>query len=109
MGLNPVRVGIVKDPRDYRWSSYRTHAYGRKDFLVDEHPIYQEFSGDELERRRKYRDFVEGMLQTKGAMMGEMNRRVIYGGEAFVGSLRKNYGVEGIIRPVGRPKKKDKK
>ena len=37
--LNPVRAGIVKDPGDYRWSSYRAYAYGKKDTLVDEHPI----------------------------------------------------------------------
>jgi len=85
------------------------YAYGRKDFLVDEHPIYRELSRDELERRRRYRAFVEGMLHTKDAMRGEMNRRAIYGGEMFVGSLRKNYGMEGMIRPIGRPKNKDKK
>ena len=85
------------------------YAYGRKDFLVDEHPIYRELSRDELERRRRYRAFVEGMLHTKDAMRGEMNRRAIYGGERFVGCFRKNYGIEGMIRPIGRPKKKDKK
>ena len=37
--LNPVRAGIVKDPRDYRWSSYRAYAYGKKDSLIDKHPI----------------------------------------------------------------------
>jgi putative transposase len=26
--LNPVRAGMVKDPGDYRWSSYRGHAFG---------------------------------------------------------------------------------
>ena len=25
--LNPVRAGMVKDPGDYRWSSYRSHAF----------------------------------------------------------------------------------
>jgi putative transposase len=25
--LNPVRAGLVKDPGDYRWSSYRAHAF----------------------------------------------------------------------------------
>lgn len=53
---------------------------------------------------------MEGMLRTKDAMRGgKMNRRTIYGGEKFVGSLRKNYEIEGMIRPIGRPKKKDKK
>ena len=28
--LNPVRAGMVTDPGDYRWSSYRTHSFGRR-------------------------------------------------------------------------------
>lgn len=27
--LNPVRAGMVRDPVDYRWSSYRANALGR--------------------------------------------------------------------------------
>jgi len=49
------------------------------------------------------------MLRTKDAMKREMNRRTTDGGERFVGSLRKNYEIEGMIRPIGRPKKEDKK
>jgi len=28
--LNPMRGGMVKDPADYLWSSYRAHAFGQK-------------------------------------------------------------------------------
>src|SRR4030042_7164252 len=69
--LNPVRAGIVKAPRDYRWSSYRVYAYGKKDLLVDEHLIYLELSKDESKRRKRYREFVRGVLRSKGAMRGE--------------------------------------
>lgn len=103
--LNPVRAGIVKAPRDYRWSSYRAYAYGKRDSLVDEHPIYHELSEDEPNRRKRYREFVEGMLRSKEAMRGEMDRRAIYGGEVFAGKLKKMYEVEEIIKPIGRPKK----
>ena len=27
--LNPVRAGMVSDPADYTWSSYRAHAFGQ--------------------------------------------------------------------------------
>jgi putative transposase len=40
VSLNPVRSGIVEDPREYRWSSYGVYGYGKKDGLVDELPIY---------------------------------------------------------------------
>jgi hypothetical protein len=29
MELNPLRAGMVTDPGDYRWSSYRAHASDR--------------------------------------------------------------------------------
>ena len=49
------------------------------------------------------------MLRTKGAMRGEMDRRTIYGSRMFVGQLRKDYEIEEMVRPVGRPKKKMEK
>jgi putative transposase len=87
--LNPVRAGLGKDPRDYQWSSYRVYAHGKKDSLVDKHPIYRELSEDEPNRRKRYREFVKGMLRSKDAMRGEMERRAIYGSEVFSGKLRK--------------------
>jgi putative transposase len=107
--LNPVRAGLVKDPRDYQWSSYRVYGYGRKDLLVDEHPIYRELSKTESDRRKRYREFVWGMLRSRGAMRGEMDRRAIYGGEAFAGELKKKYEIEEVIKSKGRPKKKGKR
>src|SRR5208283_5659512 len=56
--LNTVRARIVNDPKEYKWSSYNVYAYGKRDVLVDEHPIYMEQSGDDTERRRRYREFV---------------------------------------------------
>jgi hypothetical protein len=39
--LNPVRVGMVSDPADYRWSSYRRNAEGGADAVVTEHAELQ--------------------------------------------------------------------
>lgn len=36
--LNPVCAGMVRHPRDYRWSSYHGRAIGRPDPLLDEDP-----------------------------------------------------------------------
>lgn len=106
--LNPVRAGIVRDPKKYRWSSYRAYAYGKKDLLVDEHVIYQELSKDSSRRKERYREFVRGMLQSRGAMKGEMERRMIYGSGVFVDKVKKVYELEEIIKPVGRPNAEQK-
>ena len=56
-----------------------------------------------------YFTFAPEMLSTKDARRGEMDCRVIYGSGMFVGHLRKNYEIEEIVRPVGRPKNKGEK
>jgi putative transposase len=103
--LNPVRAKIVEDPREYNWSSYNTYAYGRKDYITDRHSIYEELSKDESERRRKYREFIMGMLRERDSMRGEMNRRVLYGSDDFIDKLTVQYKIGAVIKTIGRPRK----
>lgn len=91
--LNPVRAKMAEDPKDYQWSSYRAYAYGKRDVPVDEHPVYLQLSGDEGERRRKYREFVRGMLKETEAMKGEMDRRIVYGSELISSSPKDQWVV----------------
>src|SRR4030066_1008452 len=102
--LNPVRAKIAADPKDYTWSSYRVYAYGKRDMLVDEHPVYLQLSEDEVERKRKYREFVRGMNKEKEAMKGEMDRRIVYGSESFVQEMSAVYKISEKIRQMGRQK-----
>ena len=104
-----MRAGIIDDPKDYIWSSYNVYAYGRKNLLVDEHPIYRELSRNEAEQRERYREFVKGMIRDKKAMKGEMDQRVIYGGKDFIEEVKGKYGMEEIIKSEGRPKGDGKK
>ena len=103
--LNPVRAKVVEDPKDYKWSSYTVYAYGEKHGLVDEHPIYKRLSKEETERRKRYREFVRGMLRERKAMKGEMDKRTIYGSKDFTDGVRDSYGIDEVVRPKGRPRK----
>lgn len=107
--LNPVRAKIVEDPKDYRWSSYPVYAYGHRDAVTDVHEIYRALSGEEGRRKKKYREFVRGMMETKKALKGEMEKRQVYGNEDFIRELNKSYTVSPVIKPVGRPKTAQKK
>ncbi|GBE06709.1 transposase IS200 like protein [bacterium BMS3Abin10] len=109
--LNPIRAGLVEKPGDYRWSSYKVYAYGYRNEIVDQHPIYEDFGNTTEERQEKYREFIAGMLEDEDMMKGKMDRRVVYGSEAFSGKIENEYKVKPIIRRLGRPKKanKDKK
>jgi putative transposase len=52
---NPVRAGIVSDPREYEWSSVRHNADGRNDPLVGEHSLYLALGRDRAARSAAYR------------------------------------------------------
>lgn len=103
--MNPVRAGIVEDPKDYRWSSYNAYAYGKGDVIVDKHHIYKRLSADEAQRRRQYRELVRGMIKKNKAMRGEMDRRVIYGSDAFIAKMSEEHKISPVTKHRGRPRK----
>ena len=53
--LNPVRAKMVAHPRDYSWSSYRAHAYGKADPLIADHALYRSLGRTQAERQKSYR------------------------------------------------------
>ena len=63
--LNPVRGGLVDNPEDHVWSSYRCYISPEgqaKQTLVDVSPVLQLFGEDPQARRLAYERFVrEGM------------------------------------------------
>jgi putative transposase len=50
--LNPVRAGLVSDPAEYRWSSFRSNASGVHDRLIVPHSLYTSL-GQSAERRQQ--------------------------------------------------------
>jgi putative transposase len=101
--LNPVRARMVKDPKAYRWSSYRANAYGQADELLDDHIIYRKLFQDQ-EVQKEYRKFVYQMMEKKEAMRGEMDRRAIYGSGVFIQEVNKRFKIDALIKERGRPR-----
>ncbi len=102
--LNPVRAGMVKDPKDYPWSSYRANAYAKKDDLINKHIIFDKLSTEES-ARKEYRSFVQQMLRKRESMRGEMDHRTIYGSSGFTQKVQTQYKLDAEIRKRGRPRK----
>jgi putative transposase len=46
---------MVRHPREYRWSSYRTNAEGKVDELVSPHEEYRRLGRDPRDRCEAYR------------------------------------------------------
>lgn len=60
--LNPVCADMVADPGQYRWTSYRRHAFGQADPLVTPHPLYLALGRSQEERQSAYRALFRSQL-----------------------------------------------
>lgn len=105
--LNPVRAGMVSDPADYPWSSYRYHAHGEPDGLVREHEIYTRLGPTREVRTSGYRRLFEGELGED--LLAEVRAATqhchVLGGERFKAEIEAMLGRRlGTGRP-GRPRK----
>ncbi|MBE0477883.1 transposase [Candidatus Aerophobetes bacterium] len=106
--LNPVRAGMVDEPTKYKWSSYR-HKVGLENLeWLDLDPCYNSLGLTEDERRKRYKEWVEGDIP-EGEW--EIIRKAVQRGQ-LTGSIR---FVEDVARKIrrriefrgqGRPKKK---
>lgn len=100
--LNPVRAGIVKRARDYRWSSYRHHALGRPDAVVDDCPALAALGANDRQRRTAY-------IALFGAICAalDLHRRSDLVDGHFVGSLAwqrtRQRALRAWTRAHGRP------
>lgn len=64
--LNPVRAaGMVDDPAEYPWSSYRYNALGMKNELITPHYEYLKLAKIAEERQQAYRDLLIHPLTEK--------------------------------------------
>ena len=75
--LNPVRAGLVRDPADFPWSSYRCNALGQPDKLITPHPLFSELGETPEQRREHYSTFVaEGVPdQELAAIRADLAKR----------------------------------
>lgn len=105
--LNPVRAGMVQDPSEYVWSSYRWHGLGEPNALIKDHALYLGLGPDDSLRLQAYRALFRAQLDD--AALTEIRKStqqgLPLGGERFreevaaVLGRRLGYGRRG--RPEG--------
>lgn len=87
--LNPVRVGVVKGPGDWPWSSYRaTAGMGKAPAFLSVDWMLHQFGKTKKEAWKRYVDFVHEGLSAESPMK-EVTGQIIYGGESFVAKIQK--------------------
>jgi putative transposase len=60
--LNPVRANIVKKPKDYVYSSYRSYISKKKEDIVHRDFVLGMISGSGENQQKLYKDFVERLI-----------------------------------------------
>jgi len=90
--LNPVRAGLVADPADWLWSSYRATAglQHRPAWLTTD-TILGSFGRKKGEARAAYRQFVSEGIGGE-SIWAELNRQVFLGHDRFVERMQRMLG-----------------
>jgi putative transposase len=101
---NPVRAGMVEDPGDYVWSSYRANALGVRDPLVTIHDGYRALGRDDVSRRRAYRALCSTDVEppTLNAIRRATGGGWGLGSEIFLRELSRRAGRRAGPLPQGR-------
>lgn len=99
--LNPVRAGLVKSPKEWRYSSYRYYAFGENNPLIDPAPDYLALGASPATRRLAYRG-----LFALSASRELRVRRPEFTRAAFIGPpwwVRAKLEARGLSRAAGPP------
>jgi putative transposase len=106
--LNPVRANMVEQPQDYRWSSYASHALGKPDDLIDDHPLYLALGNTEETRREAYRALYRYQLDDAELteIRASLNKGLAVGAERFKDQIEA--AVERSVRPGQAGRRKER-
>lgn len=103
--FNPVRSGLVNDPRDYAWSSYRHHAGVRQDALIVDHALYWGLGNTPFEREAAYMALSQDALTAEE--LDSINQALLkgwpLGSEAFKTQLQQKAKRQVLPAKRGRP------
>lgn len=104
--LNPVRAGIVRNPQDYRWSSYRAKIGLVECDWLDADPGFTALSDTLQRRRERYREFVlqeVNVIELEAIRMA-VRRNQLTGSDEFVERIKESTGRHVPSRAPGRPR-----
>jgi putative transposase len=84
---NPVKAGITKNPANYRWSTHRLYAFGKRDEFnkyVKFPNWYMELGKTWEERQGKYRRLFDAYLRELGLIKQSFLYKPFYGNALWV-------------------------
>lgn len=105
--LNPLRANLVRDPGEYRWSSFRANALGVESKLRTAHPLYLALGRSGHERESNYRRLFESQLDQSliTDIRSATNQGLVLGSTRFREEIEQLTGQRMILlKPGPKPK-----
>ena len=104
--LNPVRAGMVRHPRDYRWSSFHANGDGKQDALITPHAQYLGLARTGESCRENYRALFKAQLDPDviTRIRAATNGNVVLGNKRFEEQIAKMLKRRVTLGKAGRPK-----
>jgi len=109
--LNPVRAGMVELPGDYRWSSYRSNAFGEHNALLEHHATYKALGSSPESCRYAYRELFRNVLDAQQihAIRSAVQTGTPLGDDQFRDQIEKALDCKVGQARRGRPKRQQEK
>lgn len=108
--LNPVVADMVTAPDQYRWSSYRYHAWGEANALINDHILYDALGSNQQTRQKLYRQLFRN--QVTEVDVHEIRQSLAYnhplGDDRFKNQIENALGRRIGFKERGRPRSKKK-
>ena len=107
--LHPVRAGLVGEPGEYIWSSYRYHALGEWNGRIQDHEVYLALGSTVAPRCQAYQALVHERLSDPDvqAIRDHVNKGCVLGSARFQDALEVMLKRRVKIRSVGKPRKQN--
>jgi putative transposase len=105
--LNPVRARMVGHPRAYLWSSYRAHAHGKTDALIQDHELYKRLGRSAKARQAAYRELFQAQIPKAEltTIREATDKAWALGDGRFKKRVARLAGRRAAPLPKGRPRK----
>jgi putative transposase len=102
--LNPVRAGLVSEPQEYLWSSYRARIGLAECHWLDADPCYLALGDVPAQRCQRYREFVERGIEVSELefLRKAVKRNQLTGSEDFIREFERQTGQLILHRAPGR-------
>ena len=105
--MNPVFAGLVKQPKDYPWSSHRINAYGEPNTFIIPHLNYLKLDSNPIVRQFAYKNLFQEELpvQTIKNIQRATGGNYVLGDEQFAVGISRKTGLQVTPSKPGRPRK----